>query len=550
MKLNKILNLTLLAGYTAETTSQKANELLNIAVSVTLGSRSHAKYLFEITELLVSRGHTINYLCTEGTLKYSKGYNVSNTIVSEAGFDLSKVDMKPFTRNSNPIGALGNLGKLIKHVYTESFPNYENYYKEQKPDLIICDFGSPSCIDSAAKFSIPLIIGYQSLSFAERKPYLTTSNGFEPTTIEKYSFWERFSHGIIQPGRSIINQYSFLNELKQARKENGVPASISMVQFTNMGLGIANSYIGFENPRSLSSHVYTIGPILPDTVPTLSDDLQPFFDSHKKILYIAFGSLVRFKKDISTNMLEHFQRLLNDGWIDGIVWGGMANTNSMEFPKTYIVNNVEYPTESILDGTHEQFKLLKWAPQDAILNHSHTKLFMTHGGLDSIYEAIQSGTPMLAVPYFGDQPRNAALIKEHGIGDYIEWPLDGDDLINQKFVNILDPSNKELKANLEQFKGISKFSSNRKLFAADLIETYANSAKICRRSHTPKSYEIPCEVKPFLPLDQQISTIKANLIDVYLVAIIFTLTITGLITFLSVRPLYKLYTSYNKQKID
>jgi hypothetical protein len=546
MKLNNFLNLSLFTGCIAG--AAPASEPLNIAISVTLGSKSHAKYLFEITELLVSRGHTINYLCTEGTLKYSKGYNVSNTIVSDAGFDLSKIDLKPFTRKSHPFSDMGSLGKLTAYVYSQSFPNYEKFYKEQKPDLIICDFISSSCIDSAAKYSIPMMIGYQSLGFAERKPYLTTGNGLDATTIEKYSFWERFSHGIIQPGRNIKNYWGFLNDLKQARKENGVPATLEIVQFTNMGLGIANSYIGFENPRSLSSHIYTIGPILPDTAPTLSEDLEPFFDSHQKILYIAFGSLIKFKNELSTNMLEHFQRLLNDGWIDGIVWGGMANTK--EFPKTYTVDSVEYSTKPILDGTHEQFKLLKWAPQDAILNHPNTKLFMTHGGLDSIYEAIQSGTPMLAVPYFGDQPRNAALVKEHGIGDYIEWPIDGDALINQKFINLLNPSNVNLKANIEQFKGISKFNSNRKLFAADLIETYANSAKICRRSYSPKSFEIPCEVKPFLPLDQQMSSIRSNLIDVYLVAIAIIISTVGLITVLTVRSLYKLFIAHNKQKTE
>ncbi|KXN68640.1 glycosyltransferase family 1 protein, partial [Conidiobolus coronatus NRRL 28638] len=235
-------------------------------------------------------------------------------------------------------------------------------------------------------------------------------------------------------------------------------------------LEIANSYIGFENARSLSSQFHLIGPILSETVSPLSEDLVPFFDSHKKILYIAFGSLIKFKNELARNMLEHFQKLLNDGWIDGIVWGGMENTNTSEFPKTYTVDNIEYSTESILDGTHEQFKLLKWAPQDAILNHPHTKLFMNHGGLESIYEAINSGTPMVVIPYIADQPRNAVLVKEHGIGDYIEWSLDSDALIYKKFVSLLDPSNTDLKANLEQFKLISKFSANRKLYAADLIE--------------------------------------------------------------------------------
>ncbi|KXN68641.1 glycosyltransferase family 1 protein [Conidiobolus coronatus NRRL 28638] len=500
MKLNNFLNLAFITGFSDGLSLSSVNEHLNIAVSITFGTRSHAKYLFEIIEVLARRGHSISYLCSENTLKFSKGYNTSHIIMSDKDLGASGIEMKPFTRNSRRI-AIEKIIETQANIYHQSFGLYEIYYKEKRPDLIICDWASPSCIDSAAKFSIPMIIGYQSLYFTEKKPYLTTSDGLESTTIENYSFLERFYHGAIQPIRNLIRYYSALIELKRARLENGVPATIKLIQFTNMGLGIANSYIGFENPRALASNLYPIGPISPETLPSLSDDLQPFFDSHKKILYIAFGSLVRFKNDISTNMLEHFQRLLNDGWIDGIVWGGMANTNTSEFPKTYTVDNIEYSTEPILDGTHEQFKLLKWAPQDAILNHSHTKLFITHGGLDSIYESIQSGTPMLTIPYL------------HGIGDYIEWPIDGDDLINRKLVKLLDPSNIELKANIEQFQAISKFSSNRKLFAADLIETYANSAKICRRSHTPKSFEIPCEVKPFLPLDQQMSGIKANLID-------------------------------------
>jgi hypothetical protein len=550
MNLNIIFNFALLLGITAEIASAVASEPLNIAISVTLGSKSYAKYLFEITELLASRGHSINYLCTEGTSKYSNGYNINNTIVSDALFDLKRADPELFTRNSLQISALGGVGDLITYIYHQSFPNYEKYYKEQKPDLIICDFASPSCIDSAAKFSIPMIIGYQSLIFGGRKPYLTTSGGFEPTTIENYSFSSRFYHGIIQPVRNLIFHYSLLKGLKQARQENGVPATLGLTQFTNLGLEIANSYIGFENARSLSSQFHLIGPILSETTSPLNGDLVPFFNSHEKILYIAFGSLIKLNHELTRNTLGHFQRLLNDGWIDGIVWGGMVNTNANEFPKTYTVDNIEYSTDSILDGSHEQFKLLKWAPQDAILNHPNTKLFMNHGGLESIYEAIQSGTPMIVVPYIADQPRNAALVKENGIGDYIEWSLDSDALINKKFVNLLDPSNTDLKANLEQLQGISKFSSNRKLFAADLIETYANSARICRRLHTPKSFEVPCEVKPFLPLDQQMSTIKANLIDVYFVAIAIILSTVGLIAFLTARSLYKLCNLNIKQKID
>ncbi|KXN68650.1 glycosyltransferase family 1 protein, partial [Conidiobolus coronatus NRRL 28638] len=434
------------------------------------GSRAHARYLLELSEVLISRGHHVTYLCSKDTSRYSIGYNVSNYVVSHVQQNSKTLMYQPFTRNSRPFDFSGPPGKHLTDIYADSFPNYEKVYMDKKPDLIICDFFSLSCIDSAVKFSIPMIIGYQSLNFDERKPYLTINENLEPTTIENYTFWERFSHAIIQPVANKIKLYEFLTDLKRVRKENGVPAPLMFSQFTNMGLKIANSFIGFENPRSLSSHVYPIGPILTENLPSLNSDLQSFFESHKKILYIAFGSYIKFKKELSSNLLEHFQRLLNQGWIDGIVWGSMANINLEEFPKSYTVDNIEYSTDSILSGSHQSFKILKWAPQEAILNHPHTKLFITHGGLDSIQESIQSGTPMLAIPHDGDQPRNSRRIKEVGVGDYIEWPLDGDDLINQKLVNLLNPANIVLKAKLDQFQRISKLNSNRKIFAADLIE--------------------------------------------------------------------------------
>ncbi|KXN68649.1 glycosyltransferase family 1 protein [Conidiobolus coronatus NRRL 28638] len=550
MKLSILFNFIFLINFTTGNPYPNLSKPLNIAISAVMGSRSHTKYLLEISEILTNRGHNITYLCSKGTLEFSTGYNVTNLIVSDAKQELVTFDWKPYTKKSSPTSFSGQFGNIVLEAYAKSFPNYEKYYRSQKSDLIICDFFSLGCIDSAAKFSIPMIIGYQSLNLEGRKPYLTSSYGLNPTSTEKYTFWQRFYHGIIEPVKKFIQRYEFLDNLKRIRKENEVPRSLSVFQFMNMGLKVANSFIGFENPRSLSSHIYPIGPILTENLPSLNSDLQSFFESHKKILYIAFGSYIKFKKELSSNLLEHFQKLLNQGWIDGIVWGSMANINLEEFPKSYTVDNIEYSTDSILNGSHQNFKILNWAPQEAILNHPHTKLFITHGGLDSIQESIQSGTPMLAIPHFGDQPRNAVRIEELGIGDYIEWPLDGDTIISQKLVNLLDPSNNDLKAKLEQFQRISKFSSNRKYFAADLIETYAYSAKTCRAIESPKSFEIPCEVKPFLPLDEQISFIKANLIDVYFVSILLFFIAVTLILFSVFKVSSKILKSYNKKRLN
>ncbi|EDW48199.1 GM20028 [Drosophila sechellia] len=57
-----------------------------------------------------------------------------------------------------------------------------------------------------------------------------------------------------------------------------------------------------------------------------------------------------------------------------------------------------------------------WLPQDDILAHPNTKLFVTHAGKGSITVSQYHGVPMVALPIFGDQPLNAALMVNSGYG--------------------------------------------------------------------------------------------------------------------------------------
>ncbi len=60
---------------------------------------------------------------------------------------------------------------------------------------------------------------------------------------------------------------------------------------------------------------------------------------------------------------------------------------------------------------------MDWAPQRTILTQAD--LFITHGGLGSIKEAIWEGVPLLVAPQAYDQRGNAARVKYHKIGSRI-----------------------------------------------------------------------------------------------------------------------------------
>jgi len=56
-----------------------------------------------------------------------------------------------------------------------------------------------------------------------------------------------------------------------------------------------------------------------------------------------------------------------------------------------------------MNGSPDNVLLKKWLPQQDLIGHSKTKLFITHGGLMSTMEAIYHGKPMIVMPGFADQ---------------------------------------------------------------------------------------------------------------------------------------------------
>ncbi len=55
-------------------------------------------------------------------------------------------------------------------------------------------------------------------------------------------------------------------------------------------------------------------------------------------------------------------------------------------------------------------KMTDWAPQNDVLGHPAVKAFVTHAGINSLYEAAYHAKPILSIPLISDQPANAAKV--------------------------------------------------------------------------------------------------------------------------------------------
>ncbi|CAD6195442.1 unnamed protein product [Caenorhabditis auriculariae] len=83
-----------------------------------------------------------------------------------------------------------------------------------------------------------------------------------------------------------------------------------------------------------------------------------------------------------------------------------------EFPNNHFL--WRYVADDLKDRLPPNVHTFNWLPQKDLLLHKKTKAFITHGGYNSLQEAISAGVPLITIALFGDQPKNAMLAKKHG----------------------------------------------------------------------------------------------------------------------------------------
>nr|XP_033793661.1 2-hydroxyacylsphingosine 1-beta-galactosyltransferase isoform X2 [Geotrypetes seraphini] len=176
--------------------------------------------------------------------------------------------------------------------------------------------------------------------------------------------------------------------------------------------------VALEFPRPTLPNVAFVGGILTRPARPLPEDLQKWADDSQThgFVLVSFGAGVKYlSEDIGNKLAGALAKLPQQ-----VLWRFSGSR-----PKN-LGNNT---------------KLVEWLPQNDLLGHPHIKAFLSHGGLNSIFEAIYHGVPVVGMPLFGDHYDTMIRVQAKGMGIALHWKSITDDDLYEALVKVInDPS--------------------------------------------------------------------------------------------------------------
>ncbi len=153
-----------------------------------------------------------------------------------------------------------------------------------------------------------------------------------------------------------------------------------------------------------------------------------FVRSERPVVYISLGTVIKGAVSFFQNCIDAFR----DENIDVIISVGQK----FDVKKLKSISSNIHIYHSV-----PQLEVLKIAD-----------VFVTHGGMNSISEALVYGTPMVIIPFVSDQPVNARCVEKLGVSKTILYSMTNKDTLKNTVFSVLSDS--DIKNNLVQVQNL------------------------------------------------------------------------------------------------
>nr|WIW42923.1 UDP-glycosyltransferase [Nicotiana tabacum] len=162
----------------------------------------------------------------------------------------------------------------------------------------------------------------------------------------------------------------------------------------------------------------------------------------------------------------------------------------VRFPMGEKISLEEALPKGFLDRIGNTGKVVQgWAPQLRILQHSSIGGFVSHCGWSSVMEGLKLGIPIIAMPMHLDQPLNAKLVVDAGVGEEAVRDKNGN-LDRQEVAKVIrkvvaEKTGQRLRKRAREYSEILKSNG-----AKEIDQVVEELLKLCRLTRRQESTEL------------------------------------------------------------
>jgi MGT family glycosyltransferase len=380
----------------------------------------HVNPTLPLIRELVRRGEDVTYFSSPAFEK----------VISATGARYRAYENLGAFEQSRAVTHIIHLGNLVADTTYALLPEVLSAVAAERPDYLIFDMSAPwGGIASrrygiAALASFPHLPFYWRTIFNDKRVLRKAVQSIKPG----YGYWRKLQRQTAK----IIKDF----ELRDPKDINVLSSS------AELNIVFSTRFFQPYEQHFEESYLY-VGPEIETN--RQEEPLEIRKDEGQLLIYIAVGTVYRANLQFFQHCLQAF--------------------DDKRYSVIMSVGKAVDPAD--LDPVPQNFTIKQYVPQLAILQNAD--VFITHGGMNSISEAVYYGVPMIVVPNTIEQALNAARVEQLNGGLYLEPDRLSDEILFQAVESVLgNPGTRhgleEIKRSFAEAGGVRR--------AADAIQTF------------------------------------------------------------------------------
>lgn len=295
-----------------------------------------------------------------------------------------------------------HLMSSLKTAFDSAKPKFSNILKALKPNLLIYDFMQPWAPVAAREENIEAVMLSTCGAAASALMAFYSNNPGKEFPFQALNFpqdeCEKSMHFLHYTANGITNKERYMQCIERS-------SNIILIKTSRE---IESQYIDYLSGL-VGKEIVPVGPLVQEPAKNRDDDMVIVEWLNKKdpssVVFVSFGS----EYFLSLAEMEEIARGLELSKVS-FIW-------VVRFHGGDKISIHEALPEGFLERIREKGMVVEgWAPQAKILGHSSIGGFMSHCGWSSTLEGMVFGVPIIAIPMRLDQPLNAKLVVEVGVG--------------------------------------------------------------------------------------------------------------------------------------